>query len=143
MVAEQMVGRGHRPIGVERVALVRYCQVQHSARTKDTDHVPERAEWVFAMFEEMIRDHEVLRRFVDSREPLAIVHDIDVDQCLVGELRIVIPKLVNREVIDVAHARGLRNFERIVECADLDSIATELALRDLPPVLRQGLAALT
>jgi hypothetical protein len=37
------------------------------------------------MVEEMIRDHEVLRRFVDSREPLAIFHDIDVDQCLVGE----------------------------------------------------------
>jgi hypothetical protein len=138
-----MVGRRHRPVDVEGVALIRDRQVEDPAGPQDPDHVAEGPERILAVLEEMIGDDEVLTLIVDRRKALTVVQDVHVHERLGFELGVVAPKLVDRQVVDVSHVRRARNVERVVEGADLDAGAPEIAPGDLTPVPRHRADGLT
>ena len=133
MIAKDVLRRRHRSAGIERVPLVRYGEVEHSPWAEYPDHVPEGPKRVLAVLKEMVCDHEVLGAVADRGQALAVVQDVYLDERCTRQLGVVPSKLVDRQMVDVTHVRRARDVQRVVEGADLDALASEVATRDLAP----------
>src|SRR5262245_20685769 len=67
------------------------------------------------------------------REGLAGVQDVDRDEILPRELRVLPAQVLDAQRVDVAHAGRGRNLEGVVERSDLETLAPQVARRDRLP----------
>ena len=136
VVAQQVLDSGALAARVERVAGVREGQEEDAARTQHAQEVVERGDRVLHVLEHVVCDHEVERRVLELREPLAVVDHVGrhewpaVDVELPG---VELAQLVRAGMIHVADAGLRRNAQRHVERADLDPVAAQVAEGQIVP----------
>ena len=87
----------------------------------------------------MVGDHEVLGAVTDRGQTLAVVQHVDIDERCARQLRVVSSQLVDRQMVDVPHVHRARDVQRVVEGADLDAVASEVATCDLAPPPPSGI----
>jgi hypothetical protein len=123
VIGQQMSQRRDRPIAVERIAHVGHGQKQDALFAQYAEKVQEGAEWILAVFEEMIGDQEILGRIRNPCQPLPVIHDIDPDQLVIGKVGVLPVEFFSWQAIEIGNVGPMGDSQRPVQGANLDSSA--------------------
>ena len=121
MVAQQMCERRDRAVSVERETLVRHRHVENAARPQHAEERFQRSDRVLAVFEKVVGDDEILRPGADRFEPLAVVHDINLDQLFIAQVGVLSAQVGDGKAVDVTDFGADGDAERIMRSAPISN----------------------
>ena len=90
MVLVEVGGRRDGPILVECKSFVRNGQVKYPSGFQNAEMVCQRTDGILAVFDEVIGDDEILRAIRNSRERLAVVYNVHLDQIELRKLWVLL-----------------------------------------------------